>query len=93
MGTNYHIGIRHNVFEHGKQDEDSIIIQPIYYLFSIIELQFKELSTDEAKAFADAINNRLEEIMIICFVIIVALTDIEYKYQHTVCNKAFYIFA
>ena len=57
MGTNYHIGIRHNVFEHGKQDEDSIIIQPIYYLFSIIELQFKELSTDEAKAFADAINN------------------------------------
>ena len=26
MGTNYHIGIRHNVFEHGKQDEDSIII-------------------------------------------------------------------
>ena len=56
MGTNYHIGTRHNVFENGKQDEDSLIIQPIYYLFSIIELQFKELSADEAKAFADAIN-------------------------------------
>ena len=62
MGTNYHIGTRHNVFEPDKQDEDSLIIQPIYYLFSIIELQFKESSTDEANAFADAINNLFKDI-------------------------------
>ena len=62
MGTNYHVGTRHNVFEPDKQDEDSLNIQPIYYLFSIIELQFKELSTDEANAFADAINNLFKDI-------------------------------
>lgn len=61
MATNYHIETRHNVFEPDKQDEDSLIIQPIYYLFSIIELQFKELSTDEANDFADAINNLFKD--------------------------------
>lgn len=33
MGTNYHIGTRHNVFEPNKQDNDSLSIQPIYYIF------------------------------------------------------------
>lgn len=56
MGTNYHIGTRHNVFEPNKQDNDSLSIQPIYYIFSIIELQFNELSDNEAKAYTKEIN-------------------------------------
>lgn len=56
MGTNYHIGNRHNVFEPDKRDDESLSIQPIYYIFSIIELQFNELSDNEAKAYTKEIN-------------------------------------
>ncbi len=56
MGTDYHIGTRHNVFEPDKQDNDSLSVQPIYYIFSIIELQFTELSDNEAKEFTKEIN-------------------------------------
>lgn len=56
MGTNYHIGNRHNAFEPDKRDDESLSIQPIYYIFSIIELQFNELSDNEAKAYTKEIN-------------------------------------
>ena len=56
MGTNYHIGNRHNTFESDKRDDESLSIQPIYYIFSIIELQFNELSDNEAKAYTKEIN-------------------------------------
>lgn len=56
MGTNYHIGTRHNYFEPDKRDDESLSIQPIYYIFSIIELQINELSDNEAKEYTKEIN-------------------------------------
>ncbi|HRR77623.1 MAG TPA: abortive infection family protein [Ruminococcus sp.] len=54
--NDFHIGIRHNFFESDKQDNDSLSVQPIYYIFSIIELQFSELSKNEADEYTKVIN-------------------------------------
>lgn len=56
MKSNYHMGTRRNVFEPDKRDDESLSIQPIYYIFSIIELQFSELSDNEAKEYTKEIN-------------------------------------
>lgn len=61
MGTDYHIGTRHNVFEPDKRDNDSLSVQPIYYIFSIIELQFNELSDNEAREYTKEINSVFSE--------------------------------
>jgi hypothetical protein len=56
MKSNFHMGTRHNVFEPDKRDDDSLSDQPIYYIFSIIELQFNKLSDGEAKEYTREIN-------------------------------------
>lgn len=56
MGKSLHLGIRKNVFDNSP-DNDSLSMQPIYYIFSIIELQSRELSDEEAKEFTDGINH------------------------------------
>ncbi len=56
MKSNYHMGIRHNVFEPDKRDDESLSIQPIYYILSIIEIQINELSDNEAKEYTKEIN-------------------------------------
>ena len=56
----FHIGTRHNVFV-TTPDTDSLSVQPIYYIFTIIELQHKELSCKEAIDFTHNINQRLFE--------------------------------
>jgi len=56
MGVNYHFGTLHNAFNPDKRDDNSLSIQPIYYIFSIIELQFNELSDGEAKEYTKEIN-------------------------------------
>ena len=60
MGTNFHIGTIRHVFN-DSTDMNSLNTQPIYYIFSIIELQFEMLSDSEAKDFTDAINNVFTE--------------------------------
>lgn len=60
MKRDFHIGILHNPFEK-TPDTNSLSVQPIYYVFSIIELQYKELSYNEAIEFTCAINQRLSE--------------------------------
>ena len=54
MGTDYHPETRTNIF--GYYDNDSLSVQPIYYIFSIIELQFNELSDNEAREYTKEIN-------------------------------------
>lgn len=61
MGTNYHIGNRHNAFEPDKRDDESLSIQPIYYIFSIIELQYNELSDNESREYTEEINKVFSE--------------------------------
>lgn len=61
MQSNYHIGTLHNVFYPDRPDNESLSVQPIYYIFSIIELQFNELSDSEAKDFIKEINNVFSE--------------------------------
>ena len=56
----FHIGTRRNVFV-TTPDTDSLSVQPIYYIFTIIELQHKELSCKEAIDFTHNINQRLFE--------------------------------
>ena len=61
MESNYHIGNRHNFFEPDKRDDESLSIQPIYYIFSIIELQYNELSDNESREYTEEINKVFSE--------------------------------
>lgn len=60
MDTKYHIGTKHNIFNQDS-DDDSLSVQPISYIFSIIELQYLELSDGEATEFSNEINEVLYE--------------------------------
>ena len=60
MNTNYHMGIRHNVFDE-SEDTESLCTQPIHCIFSIIELQYDNLSESERNEFTNKINEFLGE--------------------------------
>lgn len=60
MKTDNHMGIHYNIFDNSP-DTDSLSFQPIYYIFSIIELQYIELSTKEAEDFSVEINTVFSE--------------------------------
>lgn len=59
-GKHFHLGIQHNIFDNSP-DNDSLSTQPIYFIFSIIELQHGELTEGEANEFTKEINQRFAE--------------------------------
>lgn len=61
MHTDYHYGRRHNVFYPEEIDDNSLNNLPIYYIFTIIELQYQELSEYHANDFAIEINQTFTE--------------------------------
>lgn len=60
MKSDFHIGTRQNIFDN-RPDTKSLSVQPVFYIFSIIELQYMELSDDEAVDFAKKINKVFAE--------------------------------
>lgn len=60
MGTDFHVGNIHNIFDNSP-DMNSFNNQPIYYIFSIIELQYEELSDKERVDFLKELNDFFNE--------------------------------